>query len=164
MFCEDAFLCGPGVHVGPRFERSGKMLAKRVLQPVQAIPKHLVIIASPGVPGNPPTGLLLIVLLCGFRGKWMCSVVVEQTDDNAAAPRQGALRVGSPWVPQILHLAPVSASEPVRGLRQFWKFFRADHPAAVETDGFRPFHNPLRIPDVIHTAAASSGRLCCRQG
>src|SRR6266481_5696678 len=111
-----------------------------------------MIIASPGIPGNPPTGLFLIVLRRGFRRKWMCRVVAEQTDDNASDPRQGALRVGSPRIRKIFHLAAVSASEPFRGLRQFWKSFCASHTAAVETYGFRPFDNPLCIRGVIHAA------------
>jgi uncharacterized membrane protein len=59
---QDAFLHWAGVHVGPRFERRWKMLTKRVHQPVQAIPQHLMVIASPGVPGNPAPRIILIVL------------------------------------------------------------------------------------------------------
>jgi len=83
----------------------------------------------------------------------MCRIVVKQTDDNASNPREGALRVRSPRIRKIFHLSRVSASKPFRGLRQLWKSFCASHSAAVETYGFRPLDNPLRVRDVIHPAA-----------
>src|SRR6266850_1424087 len=153
MFCEDAFLHGTGVYVGPRYERFGKMLTQRAPQPVQAIPQHVMIVASPGVPGNPAAGLVMILLQGGFCGKWMRRVVVEQAGDNASDRWQGALRVGSPGIRKILHLTPVSASQPFRDLRQLWKTFCADYSAAVEANSFRPFHDPLCFRNVIHPAA-----------
>jgi hypothetical protein len=83
----------------------------------------------------------------------MCRLVVEQADDSAADPWQGATRVGSPRVRKILHFTSVSASKPFRSLNKLWEFFCPDHPAAIKAYGFCLFHNPRGFENWAHETA-----------
>src|SRR5713226_3990246 len=94
----------------------------------------------------------------------MAGVVVKQANDDAPDARHGRSWIGTPWIGEILHFAAVSAGEPIRSVFEFRELVRAHHATQVETERFRPVHNPRRVPWRCHLEDCAAAEQFTREG